>query len=144
MTTFAPITDEELKRAGFTHRSGSTANRVIEGVERDPERVVVYSIRKPFGIPYLVCRHGVWQLPTTEALTHARKWLSVPDVGITQATQPEPLHPDLVPKPLKNTELDLLSLLTVRKLVPGLIDRLFNSQTAWQLIGLYDARKKAR
>lgn len=142
--TFAPITDEELKRAGFTHRTGSTANRVIEGVERDPERVVVYSIRKPFGIPYLVFRHGVWQLPTTEALTHVRKWLSVPDVGITQDTQPKPLHPDLMPKPLKNTELELLSLLTVRKLVPGLIDRFFNAQTAWQLIGLYDARKKAK
>lgn len=141
--TFAPITDAELIAAGFTHRTGSTSGRVIEGVERDPERVVVYSVRKPFGIPYLVFRRGVWQLPTFEALTHVRGWLSVRE-GIGQPSQPEPLNPALVPKPLKGTDLDVLSLVTVRRLVPALLGRLFNAGTAEQLLALYDARKKRR
>lgn len=143
MTTFAPITDAELKAAGFTHRTGVSSGRVIEGVERDPERVVVYSVRKPFGIPYLVFRRGVWQLPTHEALTHVRGWLSVRE-RIAQPSQPEPLNPELVPKPIKGTELDVLSLVTVRRLVPALLGKLFNPETPLQLLAAYDARKKAR
>jgi hypothetical protein len=97
MSPFAPITDDELRAAGFMHESGSTELRIDSGMEDDRD-LTCYAVHAASRTPYLIQRLGVWE-EIREPVSHVRWALTMP--GWPEDVRQRLLyHPSLIPRAL--------------------------------------------